>query len=156
VQPLAQTCQTRDYLILRNIPFHAALTLKHQHFFTCPREITWVLPSPTSHNFLEYNFSTRLKYWWHFGFSWRRVWRWLPSGVLRRVEWLILTEVSEELTVSIIIALMMVAVGSSKSRSIFTTLHNATSQKTATSRPGDRLSWQRVFVVFLSTSKLLR
>jgi hypothetical protein len=39
---------------------------------------------------------------WDFRFSWRQVWRWMSSGLLRHVVWWKLTDVSEVLAASII------------------------------------------------------
>jgi hypothetical protein len=46
--------------------------------------------------------------WRDFRFSRRRIWRWLSSGLLRRVVWYKFTEVSEMLTASIIRAMTLI------------------------------------------------
>jgi hypothetical protein len=61
-----------------------------------------------------------------------KFWRWLSSGILRRVVWQKCTDVSEVIIGSIIraIALMMEAVNTSEIRQTYTRLHGSTSQKT--------------------------
>jgi hypothetical protein len=80
---------------------------------------------------------------WHFRFSWRRVWTWLSSGMLRRVLSQNLTEVSVVLTASIIRTLnaLMMEAAPLKRRSNSARLHGATSQTTFTLNPNTVLVW---------------
>jgi hypothetical protein len=55
-----------------------------------------------SHSFITLQTAYNL---WDFRISWRRAWRWLSSGLLRRVIWYKFTDVSEVLTASIIRAM---------------------------------------------------